>query len=215
MTLWPRQPPALSVLGELTPGVIHGERTLKPAGSVRTQAPRRISSSRSCIRPSPTRRSFRAPRSSIDSMRRTCRSRLLPRRRVTARRRCWPNGRGVTLLASRGSRSTGTTMISGGWCRTPPPPSIGSTPSDPKCVRPNEGRQSVAAAASRVAAAMSGMKEPVVLVLDHVESLQNDECLDTIAELALHLPSRLAARARDARANHRFPWPGFAPALTS
>ena len=56
----------------------------------------------------------------------------------------------------------------------------------------------MAAAASRVAAALSGMKEPVVLVLDHVESLQNDECLDTIAELALHLPSgsRLALGTR-------------------
>ena len=45
---------------------------------------------------------------------------------------------------------------------------------------------------------MSGMKEPVVLVLDHVEALQNDECLDTIAELALHLPagSRLALGTR-------------------
>ena len=65
-------------------------------------------------------------------------------------------------------------------------------------VRPDEGRQSVAAAASRVAAALSEMKEPVVLVLDHVESLQNDECLDTIAELALHLPSgsRLALGTR-------------------
>ena len=42
------------------------------------------------------------------------------------------------------------------------------------------------------------MKEPVVLVLDHVEALQNDECLDTIAELALHLPtgSRLALGTR-------------------
>ena len=43
-------------------------------------------------------------------------------------------------------------------------------------------------------AAMSAMKEPVVLVLDHVEALENHECLDTIAELALHLPdgARLA-----------------------
>ena len=66
-------------------------------------------------------------------------------------------------------------------------------------LQPSDGRQSVAAVASRVAAAMSGMRKPVVLVLDHVEALQNDECLDTIAELALHLPGRLAARARDAR----------------
>ena len=59
------------------------------------------------------------------------------------------------------------------------------------------GRPSVAAFASRLATAMSGMKEPV-LVLDHVEALQNDECLDTIAELALHLPagSRLALGTR-------------------
>ena len=65
-------------------------------------------------------------------------------------------------------------------------------------LRPSDGRHSVATVASRVAAAMSGMKEPVVLVLDHVESLQNDECLDTIAELALHLPtgSRLALGTR-------------------
>ena len=60
------------------------------------------------------------------------------------------------------------------------------------------GRQSVATVASRLASAMSGMKEPVVLVLDHIEALQNDECLDTIAELALHLPagSRLALGTR-------------------
>ncbi len=64
-------------------------------------------------------------------------------------------------------------------------------------VRPSEGRLSVATVASRVAVAMSGMKDPV-LVLDHVEALENDECLDTIAELALHLPagSRLALGTR-------------------
>ena len=61
-------------------------------------------------------------------------------------------------------------------------------------LRPTDGRHSVATVASRVAAAMSGMKQPVVLVFDNLESLHNDECLDTIAELALHLPtgSRLA-----------------------
>ena len=65
-------------------------------------------------------------------------------------------------------------------------------------LRPSAGSRSVAAVASRLAGAMSGMKEPVVLVLDHVESLQNTECLDTIAELALHLPagSRLALATR-------------------
>ena len=65
-------------------------------------------------------------------------------------------------------------------------------------VRRPDGRYSVATAAYTVAAAMSGMNEPVVLVLDHVEALQNDECLDTIAELALHLPdgARLALGTR-------------------
>ena len=76
------------------------------------------------------------------------------------------------------------------------------------------GRQSAATVASRLASAMSGMKEPVVLVLDHVEALQNDECLDTIAELALHLPagSRLALGRAP---NHRSPWHGFAPVVRS
>ena len=65
-------------------------------------------------------------------------------------------------------------------------------------LRPSDRTHTVATVASRVAAAMSRMKEPVHLVLDHVESLQNDECLDTIAELALHLPtgSRLALGTR-------------------
>ena len=45
---------------------------------------------------------------------------------------------------------------------------------------------------------MSEMPQPVHLVFDHVEALQNDDCLDTIAELALHLPtgSRLALGTR-------------------
>ena len=54
---------------------------------------------------------------------------------------------------------------------------------------------SVAAAASRLAGAMSGMKERVTLVFDHVEQLENDECLDTVAELALHLPVGARLRA--------------------
>ena len=71
-------------------------------------------------------------------------------------------------------------------------------PVDPELLRASGRSYSVASVASRVAGAMSGMKEPVVLVLDHVEALENDECLDTIAELALHLPSgsRLALATR-------------------
>ena len=65
-------------------------------------------------------------------------------------------------------------------------------------LRPSVGGRSVAAVASRVAGAIAAMKEPVVLVLDHVESLHNDDCRDTIAEVALHLPagSRLALATR-------------------
>ena len=59
-------------------------------------------------------------------------------------------------------------------------------------------RTSVAAAASGVAAALAALGEPVTLMLDHVESLENRECLDTVAELALHLPpgARLAIATR-------------------
>src|SRR5262249_20711117 len=49
-----------------------------------------------------------------------------------------------------------------------------------------------------IANAMARMEQPPVLVLDHVEALNNTECLDAIAELALHLPtgSRLALASR-------------------
>jgi LuxR family transcriptional regulator, maltose regulon positive regulatory protein len=71
-------------------------------------------------------------------------------------------------------------------------------PIDPALLGPAARRHSVAGAASGVAAAMAGMKQPVTLVLDHVEALENAECLDTVAELALHLPpgSRLALATR-------------------
>ena len=71
-------------------------------------------------------------------------------------------------------------------------------PIDSELLGPSVGGRSVAAVASRVARAISAMKEPVVLVLDHVESLHNDDCRDTIAEVAMHLPagSRLALATR-------------------
>ena len=40
----------------------------------------------------------------------------------------------------------------------------------------------------RLVAAVSVMTQPVALVLDHLESLENRECLDAVAELALELP---------------------------
>ena len=71
-------------------------------------------------------------------------------------------------------------------------------PIDRALLRPVDRHPSVAAAASSLAAVMESMNEPVTLMLDHVESLENDDCLDTVAELALHLPpgARLALATR-------------------
>ena len=46
------------------------------------------------------------------------------------------------------------------------------------------GRRALAA----LVAAVSSMADPVCLVLDHVELLTNQQCLDEAAELAIHLP---------------------------
>ena len=50
----------------------------------------------------------------------------------------------------------------------------------------------------QLAGAMYSMSQPVALFLDHVDLLHNRECLDAIAELALHLPagSQLAMATR-------------------
>jgi LuxR family maltose regulon positive regulatory protein len=50
----------------------------------------------------------------------------------------------------------------------------------------------------RLVAAVSALTQPVALVLDHLESLENRECLDAVAELALGLPagSQLALASR-------------------
>jgi LuxR family maltose regulon positive regulatory protein len=50
----------------------------------------------------------------------------------------------------------------------------------------------------RLVAAVAAMTEPVALVLDHVEALQNRTCLDAVAELMLGLPagSQLVLAAR-------------------
>ena len=47
----------------------------------------------------------------------------------------------------------------------------------------------VATVLPRFVSAISLMSEPVALVLDHVELLENRECLDAVAELALGLPA--------------------------
>ena len=73
-------------------------------------------------------------------------------------------------------------------------------PIDIELVRARRGRGAAVAATvfPRLAGAMASMSEPVVLVLDHVELLWNQQCLDAIAELAVHLPtgSQLAFATR-------------------
>jgi LuxR family maltose regulon positive regulatory protein len=71
-------------------------------------------------------------------------------------------------------------------------------PIDPALLRPSAGNRSVTAVAAGLAGAMSGMRRPVMLIFDHVELLENEECRDALGELALHLPegSRLAFASR-------------------
>jgi LuxR family transcriptional regulator, maltose regulon positive regulatory protein len=62
------------------------------------------------------------------------------------------------------------------------------------------GVSAMATVLPRLMAAVAAMTQPVALVLDHLESLENQECLDAVAELAACLPSGsqlvLASRAR-------------------
>ena len=51
-------------------------------------------------------------------------------------------------------------------------------------------RQVPSRVVARLAAAMSARTEPVGLVLDHVELLQDRQCLDALEQLAVQLPSR-------------------------
>jgi LuxR family transcriptional regulator, maltose regulon positive regulatory protein len=74
-------------------------------------------------------------------------------------------------------------------------------PIDPRIVRGLGGPgASIVGAMARLAAAMAAMTQPVALVLDHLELLENQECLDVMAELAAQLPAGaqllVASRAR-------------------
>ena len=74
-------------------------------------------------------------------------------------------------------------------------------PIDPRIVRGlARPGASIVGAVPRLAAAMAAMTLPVALVLDHLELLENQECLDVMAELAAQLPDGarllLASRAR-------------------
>ena len=74
-------------------------------------------------------------------------------------------------------------------------------PIDPRVVRGLAGPgASIVGAVDRLAAAMVAMTGPVALVLDHLELLENQVCLDAVAELAARLPADaqllVASRAR-------------------
>jgi LuxR family transcriptional regulator, maltose regulon positive regulatory protein len=74
-------------------------------------------------------------------------------------------------------------------------------PIDPRVVRGLAAPgASILGVVSRLAAAMAAMTQPVALVLDHLELLENQACLDLVAELAAQLPAGsqllLASRAR-------------------
>jgi len=62
-------------------------------------------------------------------------------------------------------------------------------PIDPRVIRGLAGLgASIMGAVPRLAAAMAAMTGPVALVLDHLEVLENQACLDVVAELAAQLP---------------------------
>jgi LuxR family transcriptional regulator, maltose regulon positive regulatory protein len=74
-------------------------------------------------------------------------------------------------------------------------------PIDPRVIRGLAGPgASIVGAVPRLAAAMAAMTGPVALVLDHLEVLENQACLDVVAELAAQLPPGaqllLASRVR-------------------
>jgi LuxR family transcriptional regulator, maltose regulon positive regulatory protein len=74
-------------------------------------------------------------------------------------------------------------------------------PIDPRIVRGLAGPGApILGVVPRLAAAMGAMTQPVALVLDHLEFLGNQECLDLVAELAAQLPAGsqllLASRSR-------------------
>jgi LuxR family transcriptional regulator, maltose regulon positive regulatory protein len=74
-------------------------------------------------------------------------------------------------------------------------------PIDPRVMRGLAApRASIVGAVPRLAAAVAAMTQPVALVLDHVELLGNQQCLDALAELAAQLPAGsqllLASRGR-------------------
>jgi LuxR family transcriptional regulator, maltose regulon positive regulatory protein len=77
-------------------------------------------------------------------------------------------------------------------------------PVDPGLFRTlaSPGAASAASLVPRFAAGLSSMARPVAVVLDNLEQLANQDCLDAVAEVALRLPAgsqlALASRARPA-----------------
>jgi LuxR family transcriptional regulator, maltose regulon positive regulatory protein len=122
-----------------------------------------------------------------------------------------PAGYGKTTLLAQWAQHTAHRV---GWVSVDPrdnDPAVlltylavaldGVEPIDPRVVRGLAGPgASVVGVVARLAAAMAAMTQPVALVLDHLELLENQECLDLVAELAAQLPAGaqllVASRAR-------------------
>ena len=134
------------------------------------------------------------------SARRGCRSSVSSPRPATASRPCSRSGAGARAAAWDGCRSTGATTTR--WCScTYVAVALDRVePIDPGVFRAlaSPGPSVVAAVVPRLVSAVAAMTDPVVLVLDHLESLENRECLDAVNELAIGLPagSQLALAAR-------------------
>lgn len=75
---------------------------------------------------------------------------------------------------------------------------LGPADERPLRLRTARGVSVATIVARRVAASLAALDEPVVLVLDHTEHLENPQCRDAIGELALHLPAsaRLVVASR-------------------
>ena len=110
----------------------------------------------------------------------------------------WAERRGHTAWVSVDERDNDPEMLLA--CAATALDRVGAI--DPELLRTRwlRGSSIAATAITRLATAMSSMNVPVALVLDHVELLQNRECLDAVAELAVRMPvgSQLAVATRRA-----------------
>jgi LuxR family maltose regulon positive regulatory protein len=120
-----------------------------------------------------------------------------------------PPGYGKTTLLAQWARSRGRTawVSVDEWDNDPETLLAGVAAAldrvgaiDPELLRTRwlRGSATAATAIPHIANAMSSTTQPAALVLDHVELLHNQQCLDAVAELAVRVPagSQLAIATR-------------------